>query len=116
MSLEPLKPPLIIFLIGTTGDLARAKILKAIYKLHTDGLLPENFTLLGNSRKDLTDQTYRDFCHEVIQPSDTDAWNTFAHNVFYVSGDAANSQTLAEINTRYMELSLQTGRRSVLVL
>jgi glucose-6-phosphate 1-dehydrogenase len=105
MSLEPLKPPLIIFLIGTTGDLARAKILKAIYKLHTDGLLPQNFTLLGNSRKDLTDHTYRDFCEDIIQPSDADSWNAFALNLFYVAGDASNTQTLAEINNRYIELS-----------
>lgn len=107
MSLEPLKPPLIIFLIGTTGDLARQKILKAVYKLHTDHVLPENFTLIGNARKQLTSQEYREYCQNIIQPQDLGVWSNFAPHVHYVAGDAAKPQTFSRLRQMYEQLNRQ---------
>ncbi len=43
---------LVIF--GLSGDLARKKLLPALYRLAVDGRLPEHFRIVGVSRRDLT--------------------------------------------------------------
>ncbi|MBA3328684.1 MAG: glucose-6-phosphate dehydrogenase [Solirubrobacterales bacterium] len=49
---------LVIF--GATGDLARRKLLPALYNLAHEGALPERFGLVGNARGDLSDADFRD--------------------------------------------------------
>mgnify|MGYP000653852506 CR=1 FL=1 len=56
--------PLTIFLIGATGDLAKKKILKALYKLHSDHLLPQQFLLIGNARKELTQLEFQTWAYD----------------------------------------------------
>jgi len=41
-----------LVLFGVTGDLARKKILPAIYDLANRGLLPPGFSLVGFARRD----------------------------------------------------------------
>ncbi len=55
---------LVIF--GATGDLARRKLLPAIYNLAHEGALPERFNLIGVSRRDQSDDEFRDFARESI--------------------------------------------------
>jgi len=56
---------LVIF--GATGDLARRKLLPAIYNLAHEGALPERFNLIGVSRRDQSDDDFRDFARESIR-------------------------------------------------
>src|SRR5829696_2613045 len=56
---------LVIF--GATGDLARRKLLPAIYNLAHEGALPERFNLIGVSRRDQSDDDFRDFARESIK-------------------------------------------------
>ena len=44
--------PCALVVFGITGDLARKKLLPAIYDLANRGLLPTNFALLGFARRD----------------------------------------------------------------
>ena len=46
--------PCSLVLFGVTGDLARNKILPAIYDLANRGLLPPSFSLVGFARRDWT--------------------------------------------------------------
>src|SRR5215207_10002603 len=55
---------LVIF--GATGDLARRKLLPAIYNLAHEGALPERFNLIGVSRREMPDDEFRDFAREAI--------------------------------------------------
>ena len=55
---------LVIF--GATGDLARRKLLPAIYNLAHEGALPERFNLIGVSRREQSDDDFRDFARESI--------------------------------------------------
>jgi len=48
---------LVVF--GATGDLARRKLLPALYNLAHDGLLPSGFHLIGSSRTPLDDEEFR---------------------------------------------------------
>ena len=42
--------PTTLAIFGATGDLARRKLLPAVYNLAHDGALPERFHLVGLSR------------------------------------------------------------------
>jgi glucose-6-phosphate 1-dehydrogenase len=54
----PVRPTALV-IFGGTGDLARRKLLPAIYNLAHDGALPERFALVGIGRSRLSDEEYR---------------------------------------------------------
>jgi glucose-6-phosphate 1-dehydrogenase len=51
--------PTVLTIFGATGDLAKRKLLPALYNLAADGALPERFFLVGVSRGDETDEDFR---------------------------------------------------------
>ena len=52
--------PTTLVIFGATGDLARRKLLPAIYNLAHEGALPERFNLIGVSRRDMADDDFRE--------------------------------------------------------
>jgi glucose-6-phosphate 1-dehydrogenase len=52
--------PATLVIFGATGDLARRKLLPALYNLNADRLLPEAFSVIGRGREPLTTETYRE--------------------------------------------------------
>ena len=55
-----------LVLFGVTGDLARNKLLPAIYDLANRGLLPPSFALTGLARRDWTLEYYIDVVHDAV--------------------------------------------------
>ncbi len=51
--------PTSLVIFGGTGDLARRKLLPALYNLAHEGALPERFHLVGVSRSELPDEEFR---------------------------------------------------------
>lgn len=83
---------LVIF--GASGDLARRKLVPAIYRLFRQRLLPKGFFLLGVSRTTMDSERFRDMVHEEL-PADCDqgCWLQFARLIHYRAieyGDAAS--------------------------
>jgi glucose-6-phosphate 1-dehydrogenase len=52
--------PATVVIFGATGDLAKRKLLPALYNLNADRLLPEGFAVIGRGREPLTTDAYRD--------------------------------------------------------
>ena len=80
---------LVIF--GASGDLARRKLLPAIYNLAHEGALPERMELVGISRGELTDDEFRREAREAIERfsrrrPDEDVLTGLLSNVRYVRG------------------------------
>src|SRR5690349_23123513 len=59
-------PGTTLVIFGATGDLARRKLLPAIYNLAHEGALPERFNLIGVSRRDQPDDDFRAFAKDAI--------------------------------------------------
>jgi glucose-6-phosphate 1-dehydrogenase len=59
-------PPTTLAIFGATGDLSRRKLLPALYNLAHEGALPELFNLIGVSRRDQTDDDFRNFAREAV--------------------------------------------------
>ena len=51
--------PCTVVIFGGSGDLARRRLIPAIYNLLLDGLLPEHYAVLGLGRKHMTDEEFR---------------------------------------------------------
>jgi hypothetical protein len=50
--------PSALIIFGVTGDLARKKLMPAVYDLANRGLLPPGFALVGFARRDWEDQDF----------------------------------------------------------
>ncbi len=59
--------PTTLVIFGATGDLARRKLLPALYNLACDGALPERFHLVGVSRREKESSDYRGECEQAIR-------------------------------------------------
>ncbi|MGH2946753.1 MAG: glucose-6-phosphate dehydrogenase [Solirubrobacteraceae bacterium] len=59
-------PATTLVIFGATGDLARRKLLPALYNLAHEGALPERFNLIGVSRRDQSDDDFRAQARESI--------------------------------------------------
>jgi glucose-6-phosphate 1-dehydrogenase len=84
-------PPTTLTIFGATGDLARRKLLPALYNLAHEGALPERFHLVGVSRREKAHEDYRAECEQAIrqfsrrQP-DEDVLKRLLEHVKYVPG------------------------------
>jgi glucose-6-phosphate 1-dehydrogenase len=83
--------PTTLVIFGATGDLARRKLLPALYNLAHEGSLPERFNLIGVSRSEKSDDDYREEMRNAIEqfsrtrPS-PEVLDALLENVRYVSG------------------------------
>ena len=92
-----------LVLFGVTGDLARKKLMPAIYDLANRGLLPPGFSLVGFARRDWADQDFGQIVHDSVRdhartPFREDVWKSLAEGIRFVPGtfdDDAAFDTLA---------------------
>jgi glucose-6-phosphate 1-dehydrogenase len=83
--------PTALVIFGATGDLARRKLLPALYNLAHEGALPERFNLIGTSRSAMSDEDFAANAAEAIrqfsrrEPDDT-VLKALLADVRYVSG------------------------------
>ncbi len=91
-------------LFGVTGDLARKKLMPAIYDLANRGLLPPGFSLVGFARRDWAHQDFGQVVYESVKehartPFREDVWRNLAEGFRFVPGtfdDPAAFDLLAE--------------------
>ena len=54
-------------IFGVTGDLARKKVMPAVYDLANRGLLPPSFALVGFARRDWTTQDFGEVVYNAVK-------------------------------------------------
>ena len=83
--------PCVFVLFGATGDLTRRKLTPALYALHREGLLPEDFVILAYARRDKDDTVFRADLKanmaEFAPKVSLDKWDSFEQRCFYVRGE-----------------------------
>ena len=90
MALKPPMPQAIV-VFGASGDLARKKILPALYNLANDGLLPERYRIIGYASSDFDDDSFREHARASIEefsrtPLDGTTWDEFSARTSYING------------------------------
>ena len=89
--------PSVLVMFGVTGDLARKKLLPAIYDLANRGLLPPGFSLVGFARRDWKDQDFAKLTHEAVREHarttyKEEVWQQVRDGIRFVSGDFSDDQ------------------------
>ncbi len=106
-SLTPQACTLVIF--GGSGDLARRKLVPAVYNLLLDGVLPANYAVLATGRKPLSDGDFRNTAREGIlkysrQKLQDGVWSDFERRLFYVAGSIDEPQAYKQLRERLEQI------------
>jgi glucose-6-phosphate 1-dehydrogenase len=106
--------PTTLVIFGATGDLARRKLLPALYNLAHEGALPEHFHLVGVSRKEKEDEDYRNECEQAIRrfsrrTPDEAVLATLLDNVRYVPGTFDDEAVYDELASVLDECEKEAG-------
>jgi glucose-6-phosphate 1-dehydrogenase len=97
--------PLIFVIFGASGDLARRKLIPAIYQLHKTGHLPDCFAVLGVSRTEYDDEEFRraifsDNPHLKKTFADEGQDTAFARKLFYLAIDTNTRADYAKVKEK----------------
>jgi glucose-6-phosphate 1-dehydrogenase len=94
--------PCALVVFGITGDLARKKLLPAVYDLHSRGLLPTDFVLVGFARRDWSDGDFEDMAREAARtgartPWREEVWSRLAGNIRFLPGSFDDDNAFDEL-------------------
>ncbi|MDB5302916.1 MAG: glucose-6-phosphate 1-dehydrogenase [Phycisphaerales bacterium] len=111
----PSASPCALVIFGASGDLAKRKLIPAIYEMAREKLLPEQFVLVGYARSAMTDDAYRAECREAVQkfartqPIDPQVWGRIERNIAYVQGDYGSQSDHTKLQETLLKYDKQTG-------
>ncbi len=106
---NPRADPCILVIFGASSDLARRKLLPAIYNLAESDLVPEPFAILGVARPAITEDAYRAQVREHIEreegePLDSAKWQRIETRLHYISGDFDDQTFYGQLHTALADL------------
>jgi glucose-6-phosphate 1-dehydrogenase len=102
--------PSILVIFGASGDLTQRKLLPAMFHLHQDGLLPQQFAILGVSRTRMDDEAFRTLAIQSIRTYGEDLKATdeeisaFAKSIHYQSIETAREEGYSLLKKRLHDL------------
>lgn len=102
--------PCAVVLFGASGDLAKRKVIPALYDLAAHNALGPRYALVGFARTPMTDEAFRTMTGEAaktiseVGPIDPTRWQAFSSNLYYNTGDYADQQAYAQLAKRLAEL------------
>ena len=119
MSTKPATPghpgdPCIMVIFGASGDLTKRKLLPALYNLASESLLSKEFAMIGVARRPMSHEAFRDKLSQEITEFatgavDRDTWQWLAQRLYYLPGDAQDSQTYQRLHTLLSEVAHKHG-------
>lgn len=106
--------PSALVIFGVTGDLARKKLLPAIYELAASGLLHPGFSVVGFGRRPWSDEEFaKEVRKSVREHSRTEfhesVWGSISPGIRFVSGDFDDKQAFSTLRDTLDELQKNRG-------
>src|SRR6516164_5130854 len=102
--------PCAVILFGASGDLAKRKVIPAMYDLATHNALGPRYAIVGFARTVLTEDSFRAGLGEAaktiseVGPIEPKQWDAFASNLHYCSGEYGNPEAYTQLAKRLSEL------------
>ena len=109
--------PCAIVIFGITGDLAKRKLLPALFHLLADGSLPENFAVIGMSRSELSkDELLEQLRRSVMglggrRFPDAATWEKFAAAIEFTRGSVEDASSYARLKEQLGSIDAARGTR-----
>jgi glucose-6-phosphate 1-dehydrogenase len=103
-----------LVLFGVTGDLARKKLMPAVYDLANRGLLPPGFSLVGFARRDWENEDFGKVVHDAVQehartPFRETVWRQLAEGLRFVPGEFTDDVAFDTLADTVRELDAERG-------
>jgi glucose-6-phosphate 1-dehydrogenase len=103
-----------LVLFGVTGDLARKKLMPAVYDLANRGLLPPGFSLVGFARRDWEDQDFGEVMHEAVKvhartPYRESVWTQLCDGIRFVPGEFSDDDAFDQLAQTVATLDAERG-------
>ncbi len=96
--------PTIVFIFGGSGDLNHRKLTPALYNLFVDGLLSDEFLIVGIGRTEYSDAKFRSHLLEGIKEfsrrkdDGNGSWKKFSEHITYLQLDVAKPEDFQQIS------------------
>jgi glucose-6-phosphate 1-dehydrogenase len=109
----PQAEPCVVVIFGATGDLARRKLVPALFHLACVGCTSNQFTVLGIGRNSISDDEFRTLMLEGAKSSkdmgefSEEEWRAFANRLHYLAGQLDQRETYKAIASRLNEMEAQ---------
>ena len=106
--------PCSIVIFGITGDLARRKLLPAIYDLTNRGLLPPGFALVGFARHETSTRDFVSAVRDAVKagartPWRENIWKQMAAGLCFVGGTFDEDESWERLVARLQEIDDERG-------
>ncbi len=103
-----------VVIFGVTGDLARKKLMPAIYDLANRGLLPANFALVGFARRDWEDEDFGKLVCDSVRthartPYRQEVWDRLAEGIRFVQGTFDDDESFKRLAETLEKLDAERG-------
>src|SRR5437588_6281639 len=107
--------PTTLVIFGATGDLARRKLLPALYNLAHEGALPERFHLVGVSRSDMPHGDYREMAIDAVRQfsrrePDEKVLQELLDEIRYIPGSFDDADVYSKLSDTLDEFDEKTGQ------
>ena len=95
--------PVTVVLFGASGDLAKRKVIPAMYDLAIHNSLGPRYTIVGFARTPMSDGSFRSALAEAAKsiseagPIDPKQWDEFAANLHYIQGEYDDVESYARL-------------------
>src|SRR6266404_842748 len=102
--------PCTVVLFGASGDLAKRKVIPAMYDLAIHNGLGPRYAIVGFARTPMSEDAFRTTLGDAaksiseVGPIDPKRWDEFASNLYYTSGDYGNPEAYSQLAKRLAEL------------
>lgn len=112
--LQRIAGPSSLVIFGVTGDLARKKLLPAIYDLANRGLLPTGFAVVGFARRDWRHEHFAEVAYEHVKahartPFREHVWNQLREGFRFVPGEFDDPAAFELLRETLDELDKKQG-------
>jgi glucose-6-phosphate 1-dehydrogenase len=106
--------PCAVVIFGVTGDLARKKVVPAIYDLANRGLLPPSFGLVGFGRRDWDDKAFSDEVYQLVKEHSRTqfrqvTWDRLAEGCRFVQGNFDDESAFSRLAETLDKLDAERG-------
>ena len=96
----------IIVIFGASGDLTQRKLIPSLYNLFFQGLLPQNFSILGISRTNLNDAEFQEKMKSELREEDQEKVSTFLSNLKYLSINTKEASEYVRVKDKINEIDI----------
>ncbi|MEI7781427.1 MAG: glucose-6-phosphate dehydrogenase, partial [Planctomycetota bacterium] len=112
---EAAAAPGVLVILGASGDLTKRLLMPALYNLACDGLLPEEFSVIGMARRPLDTPAFREQQRQDIQrfhtrrDFDADRWAWLESRLHYTSGEFGDAEAYARLHDLVLAVGGDSG-------